>query len=65
LFSPVLLGGDQLIPARVRGAKKAKVSDEVPANRIEAVIPVAEDWHTIMNFMATTSFSMKDSNATA
>ena len=29
LFSPVLLGGDQLTAARARGAKKAKVSADI------------------------------------
>ena len=47
VFSPVLLGGDQLTAARVRGAKKTKVSDEVPANKLEGIIPVAEDWHEL------------------
>lgn len=51
VFCPILLGGDQLTAARVRGAKKAKVSDELPANRLEGIIPVAEDWHTKMNFV--------------
>ncbi len=50
-FSPVLLGGDQLTAARVRGAKKAKVSADVPSTRLEGIIPVAEDWHTKMNFL--------------
>ncbi len=50
-FSPVLFGGDQLTAARIRGAKKAKVSDDDPSNRMEGIIPVAEDWHTKMNFL--------------
>ena len=52
LFSPVLLGGDQLTAARDRGAKKAKVSADIPLKRLEGIVPVAEDWHTKMNFMA-------------
>ena len=52
LFSPVLLGGDQLTAAHVRGAKKAKVSANIPLKRLVGIVPVAEDWHTKMNFMA-------------
>lgn len=58
VFSPVLLGGDQLTASRVRGAKKAKVSDNVPSNRFEGIIPVAEDWHTKMNFMGVCLFTI-------
>lgn len=50
-FSPVLLGGDQLTAARARGAKKAKVNADIPSSRLEGIIPVAEDWHTKMNFV--------------
>ena len=50
-FSPLLLAGDQLTAARVRGAKKAKVSDDAPSTRLEGIIAVAEDWHTKMNFV--------------
>ena len=52
LFSPVLLGGDQLTAAHARGAKKAKLSADIPLKRLEGIVPVAEDWHTKMNFMA-------------
>ena len=50
-FSPVLLGGDQLTAARVRGAKKNKVSEDSPSGRMEGIVPVAEDRHTKMNFL--------------
>ena len=58
LFSPVLLGGDQLTAARARGAKKAKVSANIPLKRLEGIVPVAEDWHTKMNFMAVSRFAI-------
>jgi hypothetical protein len=38
-FSPVLLGGDQLTAARVRGAKKNKVSEDSPSDRMEGIVP--------------------------
>ena len=41
---PILLGGDQLTAARARGVRKCKVNDE-------GLIPVAEDWHTRLNFL--------------
>ncbi len=50
-FSPLLLGGDQLTAARARGAKKAKVSSDLPIERLEGIVPVTEDCHTKMNFM--------------
>lgn len=54
-FSPLLFGGDQLTAARIRGAKKAKVSSDLPIERLEGIVPVAEDWHTKMNFMGVST----------
>ena len=36
-----------------RGAKKAKVNSVDPALRFEGLIPMAEDWHTRLNFGGT------------
>ena len=47
----VLFGGDQLTVARARGAKKIMSNALTRAKRIEGIVPVAEDWHTKMNFL--------------
>ena len=49
LFSPVLLGEDQLTAARARGAKKAKVSADIPLKGLEGIVPAAEDCDKKMN----------------
>jgi len=48
---PILIGGDQLTANRARCAIRAKVNEETPALRLEGLIPVAEDWHTKLNFL--------------
>ncbi len=45
-FHKILLGGDQLTVARVRGTQALRVSEEKAVDRLEGVIPVVEDWHT-------------------
>ena len=54
IFNQVLLGSDQLTAAHAREARKAtkaKVSSDIRSIRMEGVVPVAEDWHTMMNFI--------------
>ena len=51
LLHPIILGGDQLTAARGRGAKKAKVHADIPASRLEGLIPAAENWHTKVNLV--------------
>ena len=48
---PVLFGGDQLTAARARGAKNAKVNSFDPCLGFDGLIPIAEDWHTRLNFL--------------
>lgn len=50
---PILFGGDQLTAARARGAKKAKINSIDPTLRLDGLVlvPVAEDWHTRLNFI--------------
>lgn len=55
---PILFGGDQLTAARARSARKAKVNSVVPAKRFHGLIPVAEDWHTRMNYLGV-SFEVR------
>ena len=42
----ILLGGDQLISARARGAQAAMSHGDDAVDRLEGLVPVTEDWHT-------------------
>lgn len=48
VYHEILLGGDQLTYARVRGAQSMRVNHE---NSAAGFIPVVEDWHAKMTFM--------------
>ena len=51
LYHEILLGGDQLTCARVRGAQSMRVNHENSADGLAGFIPVVEDWHAKMTFM--------------
>lgn len=51
VIHPILFGGDQLTAARARGAKSAKVNSYDTFKRLDGLIPIAEDWHTKLNFL--------------
>lgn len=48
---PIFLAGDQVTANRARNAIKAKANEDKPALRLEGLVPVAEDWHTKLNFL--------------
>ena len=48
---PILLGGDQLTIARVRGSQKLRNNEYTPADRLEGFIPFAQDWHAFVAFL--------------
>ena len=50
-FSHILLGGDQLTVARVRGSQGALLNSDSGVERVEGFVPVIEDWHTKMCYM--------------
>ena len=50
-FHKILFGGDQLTVARMRGTQALRDTQDKPVDRLEGVIPVAEDWHTRMTLM--------------
>lgn len=50
-FTKILLGGDQLTVARVRGTQALRQSEDKAADRLEGIIPVCEDWHVRMSLM--------------
>lgn len=45
LIHPLLFGGDQLTVARARGAKQIRKNSLNPSQKLEGLIPIAEDWH--------------------
>ena len=44
-FHNILLGGDQLTCARVRGSQRIRENSTNGSARLEGVVPVIEDWH--------------------
>ena len=54
-FSHILLGGDQLTVARVRGSQGALLNSDSGIERVEGFVPVIEDWHTKMCYMKVCS----------
>ena len=47
-FFKILLGGDQLTVARVRGTQALRQTEDTAENRLQGLIPVIEDWHARM-----------------
>lgn len=47
-FFKLLLGGDQLTAVRIRGTQALRVTQDEAVDRLEGLIPVAEDWHSRM-----------------
>ena len=45
-FHQLLLGGDQLTVARVRGAQRIRSNSESASACLKGVVPVCEDWHS-------------------
>ena len=50
-FAKILLGGDQLTVARVRGTQALRKTESKAVNRLEGIAPVTEDWHARMNLV--------------
>ena len=51
LYVSTLLGGDYLSVARAREAQYIRRSSELKENRLDGMIPVAEDWHAKVCFL--------------
>ncbi len=45
-FHPVIFGGDQLTVKRARGSQKIRSNSTDEAEKLEGLLPLAEDWHT-------------------
>ena len=50
-FYHILLGGDQLTVARIRGAQSIRNNSENGQSCLGGFIPVAEDWHAKMCYL--------------
>ncbi len=50
-FHKILLGGDQLTVARVRGTVALRVTHDTAEEQLSGVLPVVEDWHARLTFM--------------
>ena len=50
-FSTLLIGGDQLTVARIRGAQMIRGNSETSEHRFDGLLPVAEDWHAKVCFL--------------
>ena len=48
---PILLGGDQLTVARVRGAKSIRADHDTNIEKLNGFFPVVEDWHCRMTLL--------------
>ena len=51
IFHQVLIGGDQLTCARVRGAQSICANHETNMDKLSGFTPVVEDWHTKMTLL--------------
>lgn len=45
-FHSIVFGGDQLTAKRARGSQKIRSNSKNEAEKLEGLLPVAEDWHT-------------------
>lgn len=54
-FHHILLGGDQLTVARVRGAQRIRENSESASAGLQGLVPVVEDWHAKQCFMGVSS----------
>lgn len=50
-FHKLLMGGDQLTVARVRGTTALRMTHDTHLERLGGVVPVVEDWHGRLTFM--------------
>lgn len=50
-FHSILMGGDQLTVARIRGVQALRDTEAKRKDRFEGIIPVVEDWHARMILM--------------
>lgn len=47
----VLVGGDQLTAARIRGAQSIRINSHDALSKLRGVHPVVEDWHARLTLL--------------
>ena len=57
-FSQVLIGGDQLTAARIRGTQANRVTQDMPIDRLQGLLAVTEDWHSRMALIKVSLFKL-------
>ena len=57
-YHPILLGGDQLTVARVRGTQDLRDTQPKRCDRFEGLVPVVEDWHARMTLLKVHSIKL-------
>ena len=57
-FHQTLLGGDQLTAARARGSIAARRDHQTRRERLQGLLPVAEDWHAYLRYIYTEYYSL-------
>ena len=58
-FLNILLRGDQLTVARVRGTQALRQTEDTAVNHLQGLIPVIEDWHARMSLVKGTGSPYK------
>lgn len=56
-FIPALVGGDQLSVARARGGQDISLDGNNGYDKLNGLLPVAEDWHAKLCFMEVGLYS--------
>ena len=54
-LNPILFGVDQLTASLARSAKKAKLNSVKSVTRLDGLVPVAENWHSKLNFLTVST----------
>ncbi len=54
-FHKILIGGDQLTAARIRGSQRIVSNSERGKDKLEGFVAVVEDWHTKQCFVGVST----------
>ena len=59
-FSQVLIGGDQLTSARIRGTQANRETQDMAIDRLEGLLAVTEDWQSRMALIKVSLLKKKN-----
>ncbi len=57
-FHYLLFGGDQLTEKRAQGAQDVRSNSERGKDRLEGLLPVAEDWHAKVCLLGVSTYKL-------